>query len=73
MRLHTYRHTIQRRGEPMELLQLDPTEYGVHSTGIYIIDDDGIKVCAGPFDTETAAIASIEAHRETMQCIHLHA
>jgi hypothetical protein len=66
MRHHTYRRITQRRGEPMELLQLDPPEYGVHTTGIYIIDDEGIRVCAGPFATETAAIASIEARQETL-------
>ena len=36
----------------MELLQLEPPDYGVRTMGIYIIDDDGIGVCAGPFDLE---------------------
>ena len=44
----------------MELLELQPPEYGVHTSGIYVIDDDGRRVCAGPFQTETDAIVSIE-------------
>jgi hypothetical protein len=31
----------------MELLDLQPPDYGVRSTGIYIIDDDGLRVFAG--------------------------
>ena len=41
----------------MELLELQPPEYGVH---LYVIDDDGRQVCAGPFQSETDAIVSIE-------------
>jgi hypothetical protein len=53
----------QQRGETMELLDLQPPDYGVRSTGIYIIDDDGIRIFAGPFDSETAAITWI-IHRQ---------
>jgi hypothetical protein len=28
---------------------------GVHITGIYIVDDDGIHIFAGPFESETTA------------------
>ena len=41
---------------PDRLLELEPPDYGVHTTGIYVIDDDGIGVRAGPFESETAAI-----------------
>jgi hypothetical protein len=50
----------------MELLQLDPPDYGVHVTGIYIIDDDGRAVLAGPFDSETAAIYWIDQRQENL-------
>jgi hypothetical protein len=50
----------------MELLDLQPPDYGVRSTGIYIIDDDGLRVFAGPFASEATAIAWIIQHRETM-------
>jgi len=43
----------------MELLDLQPPDYGVRSTGIYIIDDDGLRVFAGPFESEATAIAWI--------------
>lgn len=48
----------------MELLLLDPPDHGAHSTGIYIIGDDGIDICAGPFDSETAAIQWIVLRQE---------
>jgi hypothetical protein len=51
-------------GEIMELLRLQPPDYGVHSTGIYIIGDDGREICAGPFDSETAAIKWIDQRQE---------
>ena len=47
----------------MELLDLQAPDYGVHSTGIYIIDDDGVRVCAGPFESEAAAIVWIIRRR----------
>jgi hypothetical protein len=53
-------------GGTMELLQLEPPDYGVSTMGIYIIDDDGIGVCAGPFDSETAAIGWIDQRQETL-------
>lgn len=43
----------------MELLELAPFDYSVRAAGIYIIDDDGIRVLAGPFTSDTAAIAWI--------------
>jgi hypothetical protein len=54
----------------MELLDLQPPDYGVHSTGIYIIDDDGVRVCAGPFESEVAAIAWIIRRQEAMNPHH---
>ena len=53
-------------GGNMELLQLEPPDYGVRAMGIYIIDDDGIGVCAGSFDSETAAIGWIDQRQETL-------
>jgi hypothetical protein len=50
----------------MELLQLEPPDYGVRATGIYIIDDDGLAVFAGPFDSETAAISWIDQRQENL-------
>ena len=48
----------------MELLELDSPSYGVRTPGIYIIDDDGEHVCAGPFDSEIAAIAWIDLRQQ---------
>ena len=48
----------------MELLELDPPSYGVSTRGIYIINDDGEQVCAGPFDSEIAAIAWIDPRQQ---------
>jgi len=48
----------------MELLELDPPSYGVSTRGIYIIDDDGEQVFAGPFDSEVAAIAWIDLRQQ---------
>jgi hypothetical protein len=50
----------------MELLDLQPPDYGVHVTGLYIIDDDGERVFAGPFDSETAAIAWIAQRQDAL-------
>jgi hypothetical protein len=50
----------------MELLELDPPSYGVTTRGIYIVDDDGEQVCAGPFDSEIAAIAWINLRQQTI-------
>jgi hypothetical protein len=58
--------TDSSHGGTMELLQLEPPDYGVRTMGIYIIDDDGIGVCAGPFDSETAAIGWIDQRQETL-------
>ena len=58
--------TDNSHGGTMELLQLEPPDYGVCTMGIYIIDDDGIGVCAGPFDSETAAIGWIDQRQETL-------
>jgi hypothetical protein len=55
-----------QRGETMELLDLEPPDYGVHTTGIYIIDDDGISVLAGPFESETVAIGWIDRRQEIL-------
>lgn len=48
----------------MELLQLEPPDYGVLTSGIYVIDDDGTDVIAGPFESETAAVAWISQRQE---------
>ena len=48
----------------MELLELDSPSYGVSTRGIYIIDDDGQRVCAGPFDSEIAAVAWIDLRQQ---------
>ena len=56
----------QGHGETMELLDLQPPDYGVHSKGIYIIDDDGLSVFAGPFESEAEAIAWIIQRQETL-------
>jgi hypothetical protein len=50
----------------MELLELDPPSYGVSTRGIYIIDDDGEQVFAGPFDSEIAAIAWINLRQQNI-------
>jgi hypothetical protein len=38
----------------------------LHSKGIYIIDDDGLSVFAGPFESEAEAIAWIIQRQETL-------
>jgi hypothetical protein len=55
-----------QRGETMELLQLEPPDYGVRASGIYIINDDGISVLAGPFESETVAISWIDQRQEIL-------
>jgi hypothetical protein len=62
----SYRRRQQQPGGPMELLQLEPPDYGVRTLGRYIIDDDGIAICAGPFDSETAAIGWIDQRHEML-------
>jgi hypothetical protein len=51
----------------MELLHLEPADYGVHATGIYVIDDDGISVLAGPFESEAAALRWIDQRLEALR------
>ena len=55
----------------MELLLLEPPDYGVPIPGIYVIDDDGTNVVAGPFVSETAAIAWINKRQATLNQDHL--
>jgi hypothetical protein len=50
----------------MELLQLEPPHHNVRISGIYVIDDDGTEVIAGPFESETAAINWIELRQEVL-------
>ena len=50
----------------MELLDLQPPDYGVRSTGIYVIDDDGLRVFAGPFESESTVIAWIIQRQDAM-------
>lgn len=40
----------------MEILQLAPADFGVPVAGIYVIDDDGEDVLAGPFGSESDAL-----------------
>ena len=54
-------------GKTMELLQLEPPNYDVHSSGIYIIDDDGTGVLAGPFQSENAAVEWINQRQEIVK------
>jgi hypothetical protein len=44
----------------MELLELTPPDFDVERGGIYVLDDDGDRVLAGPFSDEDAALAWIE-------------
>jgi hypothetical protein len=60
----------QKRGEIMELLELEPPRYGVRISGIYVIDDDGTDTLAGPFDSETAAIRWIDQLRDALTACH---
>ena len=49
----------------MELLELTPPEFGVAEPGVYAVDDDGAQILAGPFDSESAALAWIEQRQRT--------
>jgi hypothetical protein len=64
---HAYGPVALQRGENMELLQLEPPSYGVHSSGICIIDDDGTGVLAGPFKSERAAVEWINQRQEIVK------
>ena len=55
----------------MELLQLEPPDFGVSTPGIYVIDDDGTEVIAGPFQSEAAALAWISQRQEMLNQDHL--
>ena len=55
----------------MELLELDPPQLGVLAAGIYVIDDDGAQVLAGPFADETEALAWIGRTR-ALRCGKAH-
>ncbi len=50
----------------MELLELQPPHYGVRASGIYIIDDEGTRVIAGPFQSEVTAIDWIELRQQAL-------
>ena len=50
----------------MELLELIPPEFGVAEPGIYVVDDDGAHVRAGPFDNDAAALAWIEQRQRRL-------
>ena len=41
----------------MEVLELDPPQLGVAEAGIFVADDDGTTILAGPFQHETEALA----------------
>ncbi len=47
----------------MEVLELDPPQLGVAEAGIFVADDDGTTILAGPFQHETEALAWIEKTR----------
>jgi hypothetical protein len=53
-------------GASMELLQLIPPEFGVAKPGVYVVDDDGAQVRAGPFDNDAAALAWIEQRQRRL-------
>ena len=55
----------QKREGPMELLELDLPSYGVSTPGIHIIDDDGERVCAGPFDPKSRPLPGLTAVSKT--------
>jgi hypothetical protein len=65
-----YRPTALNNGKTMELLDLQPPDYGVYIAGLYIIADDGEHVFAGPFDSETAAIAWITQRQDALRRRH---
>ena len=44
----------------MELLELNPPEFGIAVPGVYVLDDAGAAICAGPFETDIVALAWIE-------------
>ena len=44
----------------MELLHLSPPQHGVHLSGIYVLDDEGDQVLAGPFAAPRKAVLWIE-------------
>jgi hypothetical protein len=50
----------------MELRHLTSPDYGVSSSGIYILDDDGLLVFAGPFGSEATAIGWITQRQEDL-------
>ena len=51
-----------RRVGSVQLLELDSDELDVASHGIYVVDDDDVRVLAGPFDTEALAVEWIDYH-----------
>ena len=53
-------------GASMELLELMPPEFGVSESGVYVVDDDGVQVRAGPFDNDGAALAWIERRQHRL-------
>ena len=58
--LHAYRCAqAQRLGRRWNCSILTPPDFGVSAAGLYIIDDDGLRPLAGPFTSESAAIAWI--------------
>jgi hypothetical protein len=67
--LRSRTHTVapkQKPGETMELLDLVPPDLGVTAAGLYIIDDDGLRPLAGPFASESAAIAWIVQRQDNV-------
>jgi hypothetical protein len=50
----------------MELLELVPPEFGVAEPGVYVINDDGAGIYAGPFDNNAAALAWIEQRQRRL-------
>ena len=44
----------------MELLHLSPPHLGVRLPGIYVLDDEGDRVLAGPFAAAREAVTWIE-------------
>ncbi|MDQ2741068.1 MAG: hypothetical protein M3Z66_02025 [Chloroflexota bacterium] len=44
----------------MEVCDLSPGEFGVTVAGIYVVNEDGDRVLAGPFGAEADALAWID-------------
>lgn len=53
----------------MELLYLFPPRSGVRLSGVYVLDDDGERVLAGPFKNPRNAVRWIEMTAPARQSV----